>query len=616
MERLGQAVPAALYFYNIAAGTDTFLNDHLSQALGHSLAALAQLKPWALEALLHPYDKASLQPHLARLRQGAVGTSEQLEVRLRDADNNWHWFKVQHTVFMCDAQGQATHLLGAVTALPAPGPATEEPAAARADLLADMSHEIRTPLHAIMGLAQLLHKGLVAPEQGKYVEALLANAENLLSITNGVLAVAKRNGGTVSAEEKPFDVAATARQAVQSLAYTAETKGLTLQLQLPNEPLPTVVGAASSLTQVLVNLLGNAIKFTGAGHIEVSVRAGAREGQRLELTFCVADSGIGIRADKVEQVFLRFAQASEATARRYGGTGLGLAICKDLVERQGGRIWVESELNRGSRFYFTIPYSVSNEASPAPLAPATGLLQGLRVLLVEDNELNTLLATTLLESWQAATEVAADGEQALALAYAKPYDLILMDVQLPRLSGVEAAVRLRSHPGPNKATPIIALTADAGPENVNLFAAAGFSHWLEKPYAETDLYVAAAQYTGREQAAPVAGAAFGFGGLGKLATNLAFISKMQRLFIDTVPQQLAQLEAAVINQNWAAARPLVHTLKTTYGSLQIDEAMQQIKKIEEILKNNPTHTVLVNLLHFLRQTTAKTAAIFEQMLAS
>ncbi|WP_198172670.1 hybrid sensor histidine kinase/response regulator [Hymenobacter ginkgonis] len=605
--RLAEAVPAAIYFHNLTTGTEAFLNNQLAQALGYTPAALRLLKPRVLEALLHPHDKATLQYYFASTQQHAtpIGTSTQHTVRLRTAAGEWQRAKLQHTVFLGNAQGQATCLLGSIVVA-----ASNE--AATPDLLADLSHEIKTPLHAIMGLAQLLRKG---PENSAYLDALLANAENLLGITTNAL-----QAGRTAPADAAFDAAATVQQAVQSMFFAAQAKGLDLRLELPPTPsLPLVVGNASQLRQLVVNLVGNAIKFTAVGHITVTLSVTAGQTGHVQLQLCVADTGIGISVDKLTQVFKRHEQANDDIAQHYGGTGLGLAICKGLVEQHGGRIWLESEVGQGSQFYFRLPYrmSLASPATPAvpPIVP--GLLQGLRVLLVEDNEVGALLATTLLQTWQVAVEVATTGEQALALAQAKPYDLILMDVHLPQLTGIEATASLRHQPGPNQNTPVIALTAEAGVGEGEFFAATLFTSWLEKPYTEEQLHQAVATHSGRHLTpTPSKTPQYGFASLGKLAHDAGFISKMQRLFVETVPLRLGQLEATVARQDWVAARLIVHSLKTTYGSMQMEEAGQQLKKIEAVLKNNPTSNSLTTLLHFLRLSTIETTEIFKTQLAT
>ncbi len=491
--------------------------------------------------------------------------------------------------------------------------AAEESVRAKEAFLANMSHEIRTPLNGIIGLARLLQKTAQPAEYPHYLDSIVTSAEGLLVIINDILDFAKIESGTIDLEALPFTVEAAVQRAVRTVAFAAEAKGLRVHVVLPPTPLPVVVGDANRLGQVLINLINNAIKFTHTGEITVTVAVSSYEGGQVHLEFGVADTGIGIAADKFEQIFRSFGQAASSTTRLYGGTGLGLAICQRLVALQGGRIWLDSQPGRGSRFFFSLPYPVSEQAlAAAEVAPvAPGLLRGLRVLLVEDNAVNTLLACSLLQAWEVTTAVAADGEQALELALTTPYDLVLMDIQMPRLNGLQATARLRNTPGPNQHQPIIALTANALKTEVDGYAAAGFSDWLVKPYHENSLYLAIAYGSGRAvratptAAAPPAAAppSYGFAGLGKLAHDATFIRKMQQLFVDTVPGQLGLLEAAVAGQDWEIAIQLSHSLKSTYGNFQIGEALHYAKKIEGILKKNPTSEILFNLLRPLRLIT-------------
>lgn len=498
----------------------------------------------------------------------------------------------------------------------------EESARAKASFLANMSHEIRTPLNGIIGLARLLLRTDRLADHPDHLDSILASAESLLVVINDILDFAKIESGTLDLEAAPFAVEAAVQRAAKTLAFQAQAKGLQLHVRLPAAPLPVVLGDASRLGQVLLNLLTNAIKFTPAGEVTASVDVSRHAGGQVHLEFCVADTGIGIAPDKFAQIFQSFAQASSSTTRLYGGTGLGLAISQRLVELQGGRIWLDSQPGRGSRFFFSLPYTVSEEAllpaEPTPVVP--GLLRGLRVLLVEDNAVNTLLACSLLQAWQVSTEVAADGEQALALALATPYDVILMDIQMPRLDGLAATAQLRNTAGPNQHQPIIALTANALHTEVATYGPAGFTDWLVKPYHENTLYLAIAYASGRATrtvapaVAPAATPSYGFAGLGKLAHDATFIRKMQQLFIDTVPVQLGQLETAVASHDWEAARQVSHSLKSTYGNLQIEEAVHYAKKIEEILRKNPSSDSLLNLLRALRLLTTQMVGAFEQNL--
>ena len=510
---------------------------------------------------------------------------------------------------------------------PTPSTTAEKTGTTNTNFLATMSHEIRTPMNGIVGLTRLLQKVATTAEQADYLGIILANAEGLLVVINDILDFAKIEAGAIDFESIPFDVAATVQNVTRSLAFQARAKGLVLYTEIRDEPLPIVAGDPTRLGQVLINLLNNAIKFTDAGEVSVTVSIARHEAGIVHLEFCVADTGIGISADKFEQVFHSFTQADSSITRLRGGTGLGLAICKNLLELQGGRIWLESQVGRGSQFYFTLPYQVSQEAPAVLTGPplmAAGLLRGLRVLLVEDNEVNILLARSLLQSWEVAFEVATDGEAALKLALATHFDVILMDIQLPRLSGLAATTQLRSQPGPNQHTPIIALTANALTTESSHYSQAGFTDWLVKPYHENSLYLALARNSGRDngqaEAAPAevlaAAPAYNFAGLGRLANDPSFVRKMQQLFVDTVPGQLQQLEARIEQQEWEAAILLVHSLKSTCGNLQIEEAVRYIKKMEEILKKNPAPASLLNLLRTIRRVVGQMTAIFQSQLSA
>ncbi|WP_210520383.1 ATP-binding protein [Hymenobacter terricola] len=564
----------------------------------------------------------SLEHDLALLDSGA-SISFEVQHSRRDGQEAWY-----HTTKKPFTRPDGTRCLltiaADITDLNRARVAAEDSVRAKEIFLANMSHEIRTPMNGIVGLSRLMKKQATTPEQGEYLDLILSNAESLLVVINDILDFAKIESGKVELETIPFDVAAIVHGTTKSLAFLAEAKGLLLQAEVHDDPLPIVEGDPVRLNQVLVNLINNAIKFTSAGEVTVTVDVSHHEADLVHLQFCVEDTGIGISADKFDRVFKSFGQANSSTSRLYGGTGLGLAICKNLIELQGGRIWLDSLPGQGSRFYFNLPFPVSTQAPlvrEAPLPLAAGLLQGLRVLLVEDNPVNTFLARALLQSWEVEADVASDGEQALAIADASPYDLILMDIQMPRMNGLEATEQLRRLPNPNQQTPIIALTANAMKSDLDSYTQAGFTDCLVKPYHENSLYLTIARNTGRdvvpaplpmpEPGSPTQSVpSYGFEGLGRLAHDASFVRKMQQLFVDTVPRQLVQLREAVLLHDWPAATLLVHALKSTYGNLQIDEAQRYMKKFEEILKKNPEAAMLLNLLRTISRVTTQITDVF------
>ncbi|MBX0290491.1 response regulator [Hymenobacter sp. HSC-4F20] len=485
--------------------------------------------------------------------------------------------------------------------------------------LAAVSHEIRTPLHGIMGLTRLLQESFITPHQEENLGLIASTAENLLSVINDILDFSKVELGKMDLERVPFDVAATVRDTTRSLQHLARQKGLTLLTSLPGPAVPPVEGDPFRLRQVLLNLITNALKFTEVGQIRVTAKVQHSDEELVHLHFCVEDTGIGISPDKADEVFRAFDQAATSTARRYGGTGLGLAICKSLIELQGGHIWLESQPGQGSCFGFSLVYPRSSHAPqqeetlPA-LAP--GLLQGLSVLLAEDNSINKLVATSLLRDWGAEVDVATNGRQALDLAETQRYDLILMDIQMPQLTGLEATAYLRATANLNQHTPIIALTANAMQDEVDAYLHQGFTDYLIKPYPEADLYRLMARATGRTQATPdLPQPTYNFSQLGKLAHDQEFIRKMQQLFLDTVPSQLLHLRTALHERQWEVAAQLTHSLKSTYGSLQMTEATNCLKQLEKVMHPPPvTAQPLLSLLNLLDAITSRTAELFTQHL--
>ncbi|GAA4346039.1 hypothetical protein GCM10023185_00200 [Hymenobacter saemangeumensis] len=479
-----------------------------------------------------------------------------------------------------------------ITALKRATQLAEESVQAKQDFLANMSHEIRTPLHGVMGLADLLMKSPLTPEQADYVEMIQSSTENLLVVINDILDFAKIESGSISLENIPFDIGKTVQDAVRSLSFKANEKGLLLRVVGANDPLPLAVGDPYRLRQVLVNLISNAVKFTRQGAITVTIDASQRNGMALPVTFSVADTGMGISSENLEQVFGSFRQANSSIARLYGGTGLGLTICKNLVELQGGSIGVRSELGHGSCFYFTIPYTISSEpvVKETVELPAPDLLKGLSILFAEDNAINQLIAVSMMSQWQVEVDIAQNGEEAVGKSWQRKYDLVLMDVQMPVMDGIEATARLRAEGNPNARTPVIALTADAVRLNQDTREDLGFNDLLNKPYSELALYKIIARVSQRAEGselptdAPLPASELGlhydFELLGKLAEDTEFIRKMLQMYLTRMPGQVQALQDAVAQQDYEGIRREAHVLKSTFGTLNIQPEVSSLKIVE------------------------------------
>jgi signal transduction histidine kinase/ActR/RegA family two-component response regulator len=386
----------------------------------------------------------------------------------------------------------------------------DEAIQAKSRFLATISHEIRTPMNGVLGALDIVERSSPAPEMREWIQIALRSGRALLSLLDDVLDYSRLEAQALTPRSAPFDLYALCNGAVALFRAEVLRKGLSLRLEIAAEaPIP-VRGDGHRLRQILLNLLGNAVKFTATG--QVVLRVGAHgttddpssQPGRIQLRFEVDDTGPGIAAESLSSVFEPFYQAHQSDDRLYGGSGLGLAICKRLVETMGGKIWASSELGRGTRFVVEMPF---DSASPLEVesrlrgaltravddvendGPMVTRLKGLRVLVVEDNDVNRIIAVEVLRSAGADVDQAVDGLQALERVQSAPPDLVLMDMQMPRMDGLAAtrAIRTWEMLQPRPRMPIIALTANAMAGDEGRCLAAGMNDHLSKPFDQEQL---------------------------------------------------------------------------------------------------------------------------------
>ncbi|MCC5946426.1 MAG: response regulator [Bernardetiaceae bacterium] len=390
----------------------------------------------------------------------------------------------------------------------------EQSAKAKEQFLANMSHEIRTPMNGVFGMVELLLDTSLDNEQKRYLSSIKSSADHLLVIINDILDLAKIESGKLDIEESLIELEPIIEGILGSLRVRTSQKNLEIKKIISPEVPAKFLGDSVRLKQVLLNLYSNAVKFTESGSITLGIELLEEDSQHIELQFYVKDTGIGISADKIDDIFSMFTQASSDTTRKYGGTGLGLAISKQLVELQGGRLYVKSKIGEGSTFAFQIPYrkvDAAKRATQLRKKVSTGQIPNIlqqhidaarqpsinnRILLAEDNEINQMLVLTMLKKWNYKVDVANNGAEAVSKMATGNYDLILMDVHMPEMDGYQATREIRDKHTAD--IPIIAMTASALKGESDRCLAAGMDDYIAKPFEKEVLRKKLMYYLGEK----------------------------------------------------------------------------------------------------------------------
>jgi two-component system sensor histidine kinase/response regulator len=629
----------------------TFVSDKVQPVFGYAPEQLTGDPAFWVERI-HPDDRERV---LARLRHVDEVAGQVDEYRVRASDGEYRWVRDEVRIAR-DASGAATELIGAWTdiserkhaeavlaeyqeglerfvdartkELSAAKAVAEAANLAKSAFVANMSHEIRTPLNAIVGFTRMLEKLVTSASAQDKLHKIEAAADHLLSIVNDILDLSKIEAGGLTLEEGAFSVAQVIDHTFDILGERALAKGLVLRREVDDGIPPPLRGDSLRLGQMLLNLVGNAIKFSDRGSIVVRAALRHEDGDTVLVEVSVSDQGIGLSAEQRERLFEPFSQVDQSSSRSYGGTGLGLSIVKRLAAQMGGEVGVESSVGQGSTFWVSLRLrrdeGSSGESHDAHLSPAPppieeliGRFPGVRVLLVEDDPVNQEVACELLGELGLSVDVAGDGWQGLERVRQGGYALVLMDLQMPVMDGFEATRAIRKLPGMDT-LPILAMTANAFLDDRKRCFDAGMNDHIAKPidparlFARVHRWLAAAQdgsgahrvERGTEDAGALRALAQVPGlsieaGLRSVGGKVPSYLRIPQLFVQSHARDLAQLRSSQATLDLGAARRIAHTLSGLSATIGAGELHERARALDLAYKQEASQEVVLPLIDAL-----------------
>jgi len=607
----------------------TYANQRFCTMSGYELDELITKK--ATDLFLHGASLKRTRTELSK-RQYGINNSFELAVKTRSGEDKW-WLTSATPVY-----GPSESLKGTISIhfditdqkklaeqLRVAKQETERSSRSKDIFLTNMSHEIRTPLNAIMGLGKLLSKSELNTNQKNYLNGIENASSNLLSIINDLLDFSKIEAGKITLEDISFSLATISKQAINVLEHKAEEKGLKLTYEIDQRIAPVLIGDPFRINQIFMNMLSNAIKFTEKGSVCLKAFLLNESDGIQKILVVIEDTGIGIKEEYLNVIFDKFTQEDETVVRKFGGTGLGMSITRQLMELMGGSIKVDSKKNIGTTISLTFTFRIGTARvfeKKRTIKNDTANINGKRVLLVEDNGLNRLLAYTILTDYGAIVSEAENGLQAVEFMRKGNFDIVLMDIQMPVMDGIQATKIIRNEI--NNTIPILALTANAIKGKENQFIEAGMNDYIFKPYTEINLVNPIAKWLNKtdgdgvpvevqpekpeapeiveppvESSSPkIAGAPlYDLSKLKNIARNdNGFILKMLRLFIDETPHSVLKIKEGYSGGDFVSARYFAHRMKPSITNLEINSLKDDILKIEFMKDNDPEMEQMINKL--------------------
>ncbi|HNX89747.1 MAG TPA: ATP-binding protein [Paludibacteraceae bacterium] len=473
----------------------------------------------------------------------------------------------------------------------------EDAVKAKQQFLSNMSHEIRTPMNAIIGFTKVLLKTELNAKQKEYLTAIKMSGDALIVLINDILDLAKVDAGKMTFEQIPFRPKLSISAMLQLFKQKILEKNLKLEVEYDNNIPDVLLGDPVRLHQIILNLVSNAIKFTNAGSIKVSVKLVSENDEQAKLQFSVADTGIGIEKAKLGKIFENFQQGSSDSSRLYGGTGLGLAIVKQLVEPQGGIIHVESELNKGSVFSFTLDFPKTDQTpdSELEIMELNGDARNINVLVAEDVPLNQLLMKTILDEFGFKCDIAENGKIAVEKLKVNDYDVVLMDLQMPEMNGFEATGYIRNRL--KMQIPVIALTADVTTVDLAKCKAVGMNDYIAKPVDERLLYSKIVSLVKQSQTSGEQNENDDYRKIEGKCTDLVYLMQrtksnptlmmeMISLYLEQTPPLVDAMKLSMKNKDWNSLYSAVHKMIPSFSIMGINHDFENMaKKVQEFASN-------------------------------